>query len=104
MQQPRPGPSPQAKQLLAVVWVGGLLTVGLVLLWAADVVPTAVLLGGFVVVFVVEVLMTSRFRRRAAEQLHRRRQQPPGGVSTLGPDSPAAGYGYDPMADGERRR
>lgn len=97
-QSPRPGPSTTVKKLLAVVWVGGLVIVGLVLLWLNDVISTGLLVAAFVAVTAVELLVVSRFKRSAVEQ---RGPTGPdasaGGVSTLDSDSPAAGYGYDPL-------
>jgi len=100
---PTPQPTINPKSFVALATVGGLLLSAAVLLWVFDVVPFEAFIGAVAVVAVGQALVILVLLRKARERANRAGQVP-GGASTLGPDGPAARYGYDPMGDLDGRR
>ena len=102
---PSSPPTINPRHFIVIASISSVVLVAILLLWLFDVVPVGVFFAGLVVVAVGQgtaVMLLLRSARRRAS----RAEQPPGGTSTIGPDSPAARYGYDPMDDlgGDSRR
>ncbi len=91
-------PTVNPRHFLVMAMVFGTLLVAAVLLWVLEVISLGVFIGAVAVIAVAQALVVLRIVRGA-----RRRAddggRTPGGTSTIGPDSPAARYGYDPTDD-----
>ncbi|MCM3662557.1 hypothetical protein M3148_16390 [Georgenia satyanarayanai] len=86
------------KHIAITATVAGLVLAVAVLLWVFEIVPFGVFIAVLAVVVVSQagvILVLARSGRERASRV----DGPSGGTSTIGPDSPAAGYGYDPMGD-----
>ncbi|WP_324650392.1 hypothetical protein [Georgenia sp. H159] len=90
-------PAPLARQFIVIAAVSGVAMVAVVLLWVAEVVSLGVMVAVIAAVGAAELGAVMLLQRRAQQQ--RARTDRLGGTSTIGPDSPAARYGYDPMSD-----
>lgn len=100
---PTSQPTINPRHFLAMATVSGVVLAATVLLWVFEVVPFGVF-AGVVVALAVGQTVGVVLLQRDARQRASRADELPGGASTLGPDSPAARYGYDPMGDADGRR
>ncbi|PYG01121.1 hypothetical protein SAMN05216184_102283 [Georgenia satyanarayanai] len=91
-------PTVDSRHFVVMATVSGLVLAATVLLWVVDVVPFGVFLGVLVAVAVAQAVVVMLLLRGARERASRA-DRLPGGASTIGPDSPGARYGYDPMGD-----
>ena len=101
MTPPPQQPTINPRHFVVTATVFGLLLAATVLLWVFDVVPLGVFIGVVAVLAVAQavvVLLIMRGARRRASSAGRM----PGGTSTVGPESPGARYGYDPMSELDR--
>ncbi len=98
-----PQPTVDPRHFLVMATVGGLVLSGTVLLWVFDVVPFGVFIAVVVAVLVVQTVVVLLLLRGARVRAGRAEGRA-GGTSTIGPDSPGARYGYDPMGDLGGRR
>ncbi|WP_413451491.1 hypothetical protein AA0Y32_15920 [Georgenia phoenicis] len=97
---PTPQPSINPRHFLVMATVSGVVLATTVLLWVFEVVPFGVFIG-VVAALAVGQTVGVVLLQRGASQRHRRASDltAQGGASTIGPDSPAARYGYDPMRE-----
>ncbi|WP_454085612.1 hypothetical protein [Georgenia sp. Marseille-Q6866] len=91
-------PTINPRHLLVMATVGGLVLATTVLLWVFEVVPFGVFIAVVAAVMVGQAVTVVMLLRGARERASRAGRLP-GGTSTVGPDSPGARYGYDPMGD-----
>ncbi|WP_152192733.1 hypothetical protein [Georgenia satyanarayanai] len=91
-------PTINPRHFLAMATVSGVVLSTTALLWVFDLVPFGVFIG-VVAALAVGQAVGIVLLQRGARQRASRAERLPGGASTLGPDSPGARYGYDPMGD-----